>query len=168
MMNSYLANRDLFEELESALEASDFRAINSIDMKLAELMQAEERESGFGSMSEARQQCLATFNAEGYVNGNGFAALFQYMSDDEFESMLKGFETFGAVDLLKIVHKAVKKFPKSPPLPSHETREQILEVWDDKGKEPFEKLDDKFMEIGSAMNQRIRFIMSQPDQFFHL
>lgn len=166
MSNSYLAQPDTLEELKRAVAESDFAAMNTIDIALAELMQAEERELGFSAMSTIRQQYLATYNAEGYVNGDGLDALFRYMSDKEFDSMLLGFEQYQASELLKLIHKAIKKFPKSPPVPTQTAREQTLEMWDDKDKYPFEKLNGEFMKIGSAMNQRMRFVLANSDQFF--
>lgn len=166
MSNSYLAQPDTLEQLKRAVADSDFMAMNTIDISLAELMQAEERELGFSAISTIRQQYLATYNAEGYVNGEGFDALFRYMSDQEFDSMLLGFEQYQASELLKLIHKAIKKFPKSPPLPTQTAREQTLDVWEDKEKNPFEKLDGEFMKLGSAMNQRMRFVLANSDPFF--
>ncbi len=168
MSSAYLAQPDTLEQLKRAVAESDFAAMNTIDISLAELMQAEEREAGFESMSAQRQRYLSTYNAEGYVNGEGIEGLFQYMSDQEMDAMLAGYEQFEAIDLLKIIQKAIKKFPKSPPVPSHADREEILDQWLNKGKEPFEKLDAKFMDIGSAMTQRLKNALEHADQFFAL
>ena len=141
-------------------------AQNRFDIENAELLQAEERESGFSSMTPGRRMALATFEAEGYVNGDGFASLFEYMSDEMLSNVIPGFRQFDGDGLAELVERAIKKFPKAPPLPPQDDRAEILDQWSEKDKNPFKKFEKKFMDIGHAQKGRLAFIAAHPDEFF--
>lgn len=166
MNSQYLAQQELLEQAKQSISPADVMSLNKIDIAVATLLYSEENENNFASMSKERQLCLATFDAEGHINSGGLVDFFQYTSDEKFAAVVIGYETFGSTELLKIIQKAVKKFPKSPPLPDHESREEILNAWDDKGKDPFSKLDQKFMSIGSALVERMSYILQNQQHFF--
>jgi len=162
----FLVLPDLLEQAKAGIVSGDMIAMSKIDIEICSQIQSEVREGSFLGISEERKLCVSTFNAEGYVASGGFVDLFQYTEDIEMQSVIKGFEVFGATQLLTLLQKAMKKFPKSPPLPAHSVREEILNNWFDKEKDPFTKLDDKFNDIGSALRGRLEYITNHPEQFF--
>ena len=164
--NEYLASADLLSLAKEKLAMDDFSGLNDIDIEICALLQSKQKSQSFEALTDEQQICVATFNVESYVNSGGFMDLFQYFSDEELHATNRGYEAFRATSLLKLIEKAIKKFPKSPPLPSQSKREEILDSWFDKDKDPFEKLDSKFQDIGSALKGRIEYIINHPDQFF--
>ncbi len=165
--DQYKSSRDILEQAKISLSSDDFRTLNSIDIEVCSLLQKKCSDHSFDELTAEEKICLATFNAEGQVGSGGLFDFFQYTSDAEVFATLEGYETFGATDLLKLIQKAIKKFPKSPPLPDHTEREEILDVWFDKDKDPFSKLDKKFHDIGSALRERLKFVTERPEHFFN-
>ena len=114
--DQYKSSRELLEQVESCLISDDFNTLNSIDIEVCSLLQKKCSDHSFDALTAVQKLCLATFNAEGQIAGGGLFDFFQYTSDVEVLATLEAYEVFGAPDLLKLIQKAIKKFPKSPPL----------------------------------------------------
>ncbi len=161
----YLMKADMLDRIRKALEASDHGKQNDLDIAIAELLQSESADCGFESMTLERQQYLATYEAEGYINGGGFLSFFDYTTDDMIGHILPGYKAFGADEFVDILSEAFGVYPGYPPLPSQAEREEINGKWMDNDEDPFESPSDKFMTLGAATSQRLEYVLSNPSLF---
>lgn len=162
----FLAPVSVLDQIKGATATGDFAAANALDIQIAEKLQAEERETGFESMSDARQVCLATFETEGYINGDGFDAFFSYMGDAMIAKVEPAYRVMGANQFADIINESASLLPGHPPFPPQETREELMEQFEDSDESPFEDLFDRFVSIGAATTERLNFIVKHADQFF--
>lgn len=165
-MPKYKLPASILGNIQRAMVNDDYSSLNTIDINLAELMQAEERETAFTNMSPHRRAFLATFEAESHVNSSGFDAMFSYMSDEMLAEVAPAYRLFNAPSFADLVESAIAKFPTYPPIPNPGEREVVTQAWMDDGVDPFQDLFDKFIEIGAATVERMRFVSEHPSEFF--
>ncbi|MCB9845144.1 MAG: DUF4375 domain-containing protein [Phycisphaeraceae bacterium] len=161
---AFRLKRKQLEGAKRALSADDFGTLNELDIDCASAIQ-KDAASG-AAVTPARRAYLATYEAEGYINGDGFDAFFSYMDDEALAEVEPGYRLFGAPEFAALIRRAFEAVPGGQPPRTQVEREAAMEEIAEGAADPFEEVFEAFIEIGGATAQRIRYIVEHPDEFF--
>jgi hypothetical protein len=120
---------------------------------LVDKIQAKEGSSGFEALAPAEQVFFCVWTVEAEINNGGFHQFYSNSSGDIAGRAPNAFLAIGAIHTASILEEANAIFgPEGPPT-DRETRNRIIDKFDDSLLERLEEFDSAFLEYRDNLSE---------------